>query len=201
MSKIIDTFRSHGNLRARLAERGTLSEKTPFTNTFLGATLVIVVGGLVLAWATKLLVEKPLVEVSTPAPTAASSLPPTGKPTSLPSAAAPPATQRASPQIAPPTLAPVVAERLGGFESLTLHHAEAVSLHTLKGSASVTFGEVHGVTFATLLISPVGGPVLRKPVYEAGSSFVVQSGSKASTATVTAVDYSRRTLTLQLSRE
>ena len=199
-----------------------MGPKVPFPHTFLGATLVVVVGGFVLAWATQAFLDKPASSGGVnPAPVnIPSGLPAGQSSTSLdtrdaprrelpvrstppaPNASRPSHTNEPTPQSG--TAAGTVQGDLaaGELESLTLNHAEAVSLRTFKGSASVTFGEVAGVTFATLLIAPAAGPVIRAPVYAAGRSYMVQTGdSEAFAATVTAMDYSRRTLTIQLYRK
>lgn len=208
----------------------TSKEKTPFSSTFFGAILILVISGVIVAWITLYLQRDPstmtISVVPSPVPSGAATAEPSivptlssGRPSQ--SAATDLAIPRTEPQSmpSPPAMAgdlatndqlaanqgrrdlPALTDQGDKLEVVSIRQDEAVSLRTFRGTASVSFGEVSGVSFATLVVSPVAGPVVREPIYEAGRSFVVRAKSETYLARVVGVSFSSRTLTLQLGME
>lgn len=199
--------------------------KTPFPSTFWGAILVLVVSGVIVTWAAPYLQRQPPADAARVAPRPVPSG--TGRDQSniAPSRSPGPplATRTTTPVAAESGAAVSVPSGLSKKDDLAtiqrrhdpralndladqpelirLSHGEALSVRTFRGTASVSFDHVAGVAFATLMLSPIKGPVLREPIYAEGGSLAVLADSKRYAARVIAVDFSRRTLTLQLSLE
>ena len=196
-----------------------MERKPAFATTFLGGILVLVIGGLVVELSTRLLPperEPPSAAEPNGEGTArdvrAIQLPP-------PAATPPPAESDRSPEAtaldgqppqrpldrpthaAPAPAAPTEQTPRPRGEIVRLTDGEAVALTAFAGDASVTFGRLGEVTFATVIIAPSQGPLIREPVYESGRAFSVRSGAQTFQAQVMTVDFSSKSLTLRLTAE